>query len=94
MESAGHKKGRKKLVPAMSRELACPHTYQEEDELRLEIDCSSCPGPQDVMNRRCMTGMVNILCSEAVPRTVILKRHIHKRYRESALEGAFRAAGR
>lgn len=94
MESASRQQGRKKLVPAMNRELACPHAYQEEDELRLEIDCSSCPGPQDVMNKRCLTGMVNILCSEAVPQTVILKRHIHKRYRESALETAFQAARR
>ena len=94
MESSDRQKGRKKLVPTISREQACPHTYQEEDELRLEIDCTSCPGPQDVANRRCMTGMINILCSEAVPQTLILKRHIHKRYREAVLETTFRAANR
>jgi 50S ribosomal subunit-associated GTPase HflX len=93
MESANRQQGRKKLVPAMNREQACPHTYQEEDELRLEIDCSSCPGAQDIRNRRCMSGMIHILSSEAVPNTIILKRHIHKRYREPALQRAFYAAG-
>ena len=39
-----------------------------------------------------MSGIVQILSSEAVPQTVILKRHIHKRYRESALLAAREAA--
>ena len=39
-----------------------------------------------------MSGIVQILSSEAVPQTVILKRHIHKRYRESALLPAREAA--
>lgn len=76
----------------MDRELKCPHTYCEEEELRLEIDCSDCPGDQDMRNRRCMSGIVQILSSESVPQTVILKRHIHKRYRESALLPAHEAA--
>ena len=76
----------------MDRELKCPHTYCEEEELRLEIDCSACPGDQDMENRRCMSGIVQILASEAVPQTVILKRHIHKRYREPALLDACEAA--
>lgn len=85
MERVRRQGGRKKLVPAMDRELKCPHTYCEEEELRLEIDCSACAGDQDMLNRRCMSGIVQILSSEAVPQTVVLKRHIHKRYRESAL---------
>lgn len=76
----------------MNREQVCPHSYCEEEELRLEIDCSACPGAQDIRNGRCLSGMMHILCSEAVPQTVILKRHIHKRYRESALGRAFFAA--
>jgi hypothetical protein len=39
-----------------------------------------------------MSGIVQILSSEAVPQTVILKRHIHKRYREPALLAACEAA--
>ncbi|MGB2826104.1 MAG: hypothetical protein WBC49_05660 [Thermoplasmata archaeon] len=92
MDGTRRQGGRKKLVPAMDRELKCPHTYCEEEELRLEIDCSACPGDQDIRNRRCMSGIVQILSSEAVPQTVILKRHIHKRYRESSLVPAREAA--
>jgi hypothetical protein len=84
--------GRKKLVPARDRELKCPHTYCEEEELRLEIDCSDCSGAQDMQNRRCMSGIVQILSSEALPHTVTLKRHIHKRYREQALHLTLSAA--
>lgn len=92
MEGARRQGGRKKLVPAIDRELKCPHAYCEEEELQLEIDCSICPGDQDMRNRRCLSGIVQILSSEAVPQTVILKRHIHKRYRESALLSACEAA--
>jgi K+/H+ antiporter YhaU regulatory subunit KhtT len=92
MRRATPRGGRKKLVPTRDRELKCPHNYFEEEELRLEIDCSGCSGAQDLENRRCMSGIVQILSSEALPSTVTLKRHIHKRYRERALRLALSAA--
>lgn len=84
--------GRKKLVPALSRETKCPHEYDDDQELCLEVECGGCPGAQDLTNNRCLTGILQILSSEAKPETVILKRHIHRRYRESRLSVVFTAA--
>jgi hypothetical protein len=84
--------GRKQLVPALSSEVKCPHEYRNDDELRLEVECGDCPGPQDLTNNRCLAGLLQILCSEAMPNTIILKRHIHRRYRESTLLPVFETA--
>jgi hypothetical protein len=84
--------GRKQLVPALSSEVKCPHEYRNDDELRLEVECDDCPGPQDLTNNRCLAGLLQILCSEAMPNTIILKRHIHRRYRESTLLPVFETA--
>lgn len=73
--------GRKKLVPRMDLEAMCPHAFTEEDGLQLEVDCEDCPGAQDLANRRCAAGILHIFSSEAAPSTVVLKRHLHKRYR-------------
>ena len=77
--------GRKTLVPILSREAKCQHTYEDDDELSLHVDCSECQGAQDLANNRCLTGVLQILSSEAKPDTLILKRHIHRRYREPCL---------
>ncbi len=76
---------RKKLVPAVSREVKCPHEYVDDDEFRLEVDCEACHGPQDLSNSRCLCGIMQILCSGARPNVLILKRRTHKRYREDHL---------
>ena len=76
---------RKKLVPSVSRENKCPHEYVDDDELRLEVDCEACHGPHDLTNRRCLCGIMQILCSGARPNVLILKRKTHKRYREDHL---------
>lgn len=74
---------RKRLAPSVDVESACPHEYNEEEGLRLEIDCSSCPGAQDLNNNKCVCGVLNIISRGAVPDCVVLKRYVHKRYRMS-----------
>ena len=76
---------RKKLVPVLSREAKCQHEYDDDDELSLHVDCNECQGAQDLANKRCLTGVLQILSSEAKPDTLILRRHIHRRYREPCL---------
>jgi len=84
--------GRKKLIPASDREQMCPHSYIEEEELGLQIDCRECAGAQDIHNGRCLSGIVHVLARNAIPQTIVLMRDTHKRYRESALGDAFEAA--
>ena len=84
--------GRKKLVPVLSREAKCPHVYNDDDELCLDVDCSDCQGAQDLANSRCLTGILQILSSEAKPDAVVLRRHIHRRYREPCLSVLMRMA--
>ncbi|UCE81006.1 MAG: hypothetical protein JSV94_00780 [Methanobacteriota archaeon] len=84
--------GRKKLIPALSRESKCPHEYNDHEELCLEVDCDTCPGAQDLANNRCLAGILQILSSEATPETVVLKRHTHRRYRGPSLAPVFAAA--
>ncbi len=71
----------KTLAPASMPEIACPHEFTEEEGLQLEIDCMTCAGPQDLRNRRCLIGAVNVIVSGSVPDAVILRRFMHKRYR-------------
>ncbi len=92
MEGQPTSTGRKQLIPALNSEVKCPHEYRNDDELRLEVECGDCHGAQDLMNNRCLAGILQILCSEATPNTIILKRHIHRRYRESALLPVFEAS--
>jgi hypothetical protein len=75
----------KKLAPSMSPEFVCPHNYTEEEALQLEIDCGSCTGANDLVNDRCLTGVMNVIAAGAVPEAIILKRFIHKRYRGDAV---------
>ena len=84
--------GRKKLVPVEDREAGCRHEFVDDYELRLEVECESCHGPQDLMNNRCMRGILQILCSGARPNVLVLKRRTHKRYREGPLALLFEAA--
>ena len=84
--------GRKTLVPALSREMKCPHSYNDDEELSLEIECEGCPGSQDLSNDRCLAGILQILASEAEPEALMLKRYIHRRYRESRLAPVLAAA--
>ncbi len=82
-----HRKGpTKKLIPSISLDNCCPHEYSEDEGLQLEIDCSACQGAQDLTNSRCVSGILNVLVTGAVPRAVILKRFIHKRYRGESVE--------
>jgi len=76
----------------MSPESVCPHNYTEEEALQLEIDCGSCAGANDLMNNRCLTGVMNIIAAGAEPEAIILKRFIHKRYRGEAVKIAALAA--
>lgn len=84
--------GRKKLVPVVGREAKCPHEYVEDDELRLEVECEGCHGPQDLANATCLRGIVQVLCSGARPNVLVLRRKTHKRYREKPLALVFEAA--
>ena len=84
--------GRKKLVPVETSEAKCRHEFVDEDELRLEVECESCHGPQDLGNNRCLRGILQILCSGTRPNVLVLKRRIHKRYREGPLALVFEAA--
>ncbi len=77
-----HRQGpTKKLIPAIGPENRCAHTYSEDDGLQLEIECGPCQGAQDLDNRKCVSGILNVLVAGAVPETIILKRFVHKRYR-------------
>ena len=72
----------KKLIPAISLDSKCPHAFSEDDGLQLEIDCSACQGAQDIDNRKCISGILNVMVAGAIPEAIILKRYIHKRYRD------------
>jgi len=71
----------KRLIPAISPETRCPHAYSEDDGLQLEIDCAACQGAQDLDNRKCISGILNVMVMGTAPEAIILKRYIHKRYR-------------
>ncbi|UCE44782.1 MAG: hypothetical protein JSU93_05120 [Methanobacteriota archaeon] len=92
MKSEARAVGRKTLVPALSREMKCPHSYNDDEELSLDVECEGCPGSQDLSNDRCLTGILQILASEAEPEVLMLKRYIHRRYRESRLAPVLAAA--
>lgn len=74
-------------MPRLDPETKCPHVFSEEGGLQLEVDCQACPGAQDLMNERCAAGIVHVLSSEATPSTIILRRHLHKRYRGAHVQG-------
>ena len=77
--------GRKKLVPALNHETKCDHAYDDDGELSLEVECANCPGAQDLANDRCLAGILQIIATEAKPEALVLKRHIHRRYRGPTL---------
>jgi hypothetical protein len=81
----------KKLAPAIDSETTCPHTFNDEDGYELEVDCQACPGASDIGNKRCASGVTNILVTGAHPEAIVLKRYIHKRFRGGQVE-ALRAA--
>ena len=58
----------------------------------MDIDCGDCQGAQDPANNRCLTGILQILSSEAKPDALILRRHIHRRYREPCLSALVKMA--
>jgi hypothetical protein len=72
--------------------MTCPHIYTEEEALQLEIDCSSCAGANDLLNNRCLAGVMQIIAARAAPEAIILKRFIHKRYRGETVRLAALAA--
>jgi len=76
----------KKLIPALGFENRCPHTYSEDDGLQLDIECGSCQGAQDIDNRKCVSGILNVMLAGAVPQSIVLKRFVHKRYRGTAVQ--------
>lgn len=81
----------KKLAPTIDSETSCPHTFNDEDGFELEVDCQACPGASDLGNRRCASGVTNILVTGALPEAIVLKRYIHKRFRGGQVD-ALRAA--
>jgi len=76
----------KRLAPTPSPEASCPHEFTGAEGLQLEVDCETCGGAQDLLNRRCLTGLVNVVVRNAVPDTIILKRFMHKRYRNETVK--------
>lgn len=75
----------KRLAPTLSPEASCPHEFTGAEGLQLEVDCEACGGAQDLLNRRCLAGLVNVIVRNAVPDTIILKRFMHKRYRNETV---------
>jgi hypothetical protein len=75
----------KKLAPTIDPTVSCPHSYVEDEVVQLEVDCLECAGAHDLMNPRCMIGVVNVVSGGVVPEIVILKRFTHKRYRRDAV---------
>ncbi len=81
-----HRQGpTKQLAPSINPETKCPHEYIEDEGLQLEIDCSSCAGAHDLSNGKCLTGVLNVMATGAVPEAIVLRRFIHKRYRGEAI---------
>jgi hypothetical protein len=75
----------KKLAPTIDPNISCPHSFTEDEGVQLEVDCLECAGAHDLMNPRCMIGVVNVVSGGVVPEIVILKRFTHKRYRRDAV---------
>ncbi len=75
----------KRLAPTPSPEDSCPHEFTGAEGLQLEVNCEACGGAQDLLNRRCLAGLVNVVVRNAVPDTIILKRFMHKRYRNETV---------
>lgn len=82
----------KKLVPSISSDRTCEHRFTEEDVITLEVECGDCSGAQDIQNDKCAAGIVNILAAGVMPEAIVLKRHIHVRYRGGSM-GRLRDAG-
>jgi hypothetical protein len=76
----------KRLAPTLSPGASCPHEFTVAEGLQLEVDCEVCGGAQDLLNRRCLAGLVNVVVRNAVPDTIILKRFMHKRYRNETVK--------
>lgn len=75
----------KKLVPSLSSDRTCEHRFTEEDGITLEVECTDCSGAQSIDNHKCAAGIVNILASGVVPEAIVLKRHMHVRYRSESM---------
>lgn len=87
-----HKGPTKKLAPTLAPDTSCPHAFSMDEGVQLEVDCSECAGAHDLQNRKCLTGIVNVMSVGAEPEAIILKRFIHKRYRGEAVRLAASAA--
>jgi len=88
-----HKNGpTKKLAPAIASDARCPHIFSEDCGIQLEINCLECAGAHDLENRKCLTGIVNVVSLGAEPEVIILKRFIHKRYRGASVKRIASAA--
>ncbi len=89
-----HREGpSKRLAPAISLDISCPHCFVEDEGIQLEVDCSECAGAHDLSNARCLAGVVSVVSSGAIPETVILKRFAHRRYRRETVDIVAIAAG-
>ncbi|HJX04965.1 MAG TPA: hypothetical protein VJ489_04010 [Thermoplasmata archaeon] len=84
----------KKRAPSKTPEVACPHSFVEDEGLNLEVECESCTGAHDLSNSKCLGGVVLALTVGAHPESIILKRAIHKRYRDEAIRVATETAVR
>jgi len=82
----------KKLAPALTPESICAHEFTMVDGLQLEVDCEACAGAQDLQNRVCMVGIMNVIARGVVPDIIILKRFMHKRYRGDSVRAIAEAA--
>ncbi|MGD9962436.1 MAG: hypothetical protein AB7S97_00830 [Thermoplasmata archaeon] len=75
----------KKMVPSLSNDRKCEHRFTEGDSMTLEVDCGDCSGGQSIENPKCASGITNILALGVIPDAVVLKRHIHVRYRSDRI---------
>jgi hypothetical protein len=75
----------KRFAPALSADVCCPHSFNEDEGVQLEINCQECAGAHDLANTRCMIGVVNVVSGGVTPETIILKRFTHKRYRKDSV---------
>jgi len=75
----------KKLAPTITNEMGCPHSFRDDEGLQLDIECISCSGAHDLINKRCAAGILRVLSEGPKPDSIILRWYIHKRYRGAAV---------
>jgi hypothetical protein len=75
----------KRLAPTITNGMGCPHSFRDDEGLQLDIECTSCSGAHDLVNKRCAAGILRVLSDGPKPDSIILRWYMHKRYRGAAV---------